>query len=304
MRVQFIQTSYGGVLRHTLVALPHDGARWSSSPSPSCILYGKGGGQLKASTLASTGPSTILSTAASAGASSLPMLASSDFERFEDYKIGPNAAGQWEWFTADKVSTGGVGILGNLQNAYEVSTTVESHDLLLRVSSGELSTVTRDCRATWSYTVAGPAPEKAPIERRVSDVFHVAKYAPRYSLTEAEVLQEIPAARQLINDAQRIDLIVKRLWHRRVLPDIAKLMRPGAVVSGEDCDELLLLAFQRWMVLRKPGEGATVRAEMLSDEYRVAMDELRNTLLDLDESGGTDDTEIPRGSATPRLLRG
>jgi len=304
MRVQFVQKDNGGILAHYMVDVPHDGSRWSSTPAPSVTLYDSGGGELVASTLASTGPSTRVSSGVSSGAAAIPLTSASGFERFEEYKIGPNNKGQWEWFTVDAVSTGGLGILGTLKNAYEVSTLVQSHRLSYRVSSGVLDTVARNCRAEWRYTAKGPPPAVAPIVREDSSIFHVAYYAPRYNLTESEVLQELPYARQLIDNDQRIDLIMRRLWERRVLPDIARMMEPGALVSGEQADELLLIAFQRWAILRKPGEAANERAEMLAAEYSQALESLRDTLVDLDESGGTDETETPRGPSTPRILRG
>ena len=301
MKVTFVQKDLGGILRHRMADLPHDGSRWSTSPAPAVTLYDRGGGELVASSAASTGPSTTLSSGVSSGAFALALTSVVDLERWQQYVIGPNDLGQWEETTLDGLSTGGGKALRPLQYAYEAGTTFKSHDLTFRVSSGVLESVARDCRATWRYTVKGPPPAEAPIEQKVSTTFHVAHYAPRYSLNADEVILRDPYADKVKGSNQRIDLLLRRLWESKVLPDIARMMPPGALVSGEDCDELLLLAWKHHSAV---AARQVVLAESFVDMYQSQLGLLERTLTDLDESGGTDDAEVVRGPMTPRLLRG
>lgn len=293
MKVAFLQLDLGGTLRHTMVSVPSDGSRWDSSPAPAVVLYGPGGGEIRASTAATLGASHTLSSAVSSGSSILPVSSSTGFERYRDVVIGPNALGQWEWGTIDGLGAT-VHLLDPLQYDYATSAQVQSHDLETIVTSADVGSVEHNCRAEWRYSVGS-------IPRRESTVFSVSRYAPRHGLNAADVAQEDPRVSEVIGSGQRVDLLIERLWERKVLPDIATLWRPGATVSGSDCDEALMAKVQETVArLARDFEAADHYREV----YRAALDGLRQSLIDLDQDGSQDDTEVPQGTHTIRMLRG
>jgi hypothetical protein len=137
------------------------------------------------------------------------------------------------------------------------------------------------------------------VERKESTLFIVSRHAPRLTLTSTQLLSEDPRARRLIGSNQRLDLLIKRTWERKVLPAIGAMWQPGALVSGEAAEEALVYAV-RWKLALDAKDNET--ADKLQALYRAALDRLKDSSIDLDEDNVAED-EV-RGAVTPRLYRG
>lgn len=295
MKVAFLQKDLGGVLSHTMVSLPSDGARWDDSPAPTVTLYDSSGGRILAAASADLGPSTTVDADAAAGGKTIPLTATTSIKRWDEYKVGPNATGQYEWVTVDAIASGvSVTVLNELKHTYADGDTFESHTMTDTISGSNVTSLRRNARAEWAYTVDG-------VQRKESTIFHVGLYVPRYGLTEEEVLGVEPRARHFVGSDQPLDRLIRWLFERELLPDISKIYNPGAIVSGEQLDKALLYKLREYMAdaaIEGDGEVAKSHAE----SYVGAIDELANSLLDVDEDGAAED-EPPRGAMAPRLLR-
>lgn len=293
MRVAFVQQNLGGVLEHTMVDVPHNGARWSSSPAPTVRLLDSAGGELHASTAATLGPSTTLSAPGYLGSTGLTLLTTTGLERWGEYLLGPNAGGEWQWITVVGVSTGGVKLAEKLEFAFSTGNAIKSHTMRYTVLASTVGSIARDCHAEWTYWCGG-------VKRQEHTLFHVSLYAPRLSLTASRFVEAFPRARRLKASNQDLDLLIRRVWQQHVLPDISRLYRPGAVVSGEMCERALVARVkQAFLEDQKEREAADRAAE----EYTAEIDLLREGLIDLDEDGQKSDAEVPRSLATPRIRR-
>ena len=294
MSIAFIQKSLGGKLTHTVADCGPDGGRWDSTTAPTVELYSKGGGVIVQSTTCTLGPSTVLTAAAAASQKTLALSTTASLERWRNYVIGPNISGQWEWVTVDAIATTAVTVVDDLLYAYSSGRTFKSHDMSVTLSAGDVTSVYRDCRAAWSYNLYG-------IARKDHTTFHVSLYAPRLALTAADIVQEYPRIHQVISSQQRIDLLIRRIWETRLLPDIGKVFSPGALISGELANEALLYRVVKHVLMQaRDFEGA----EHYDDLYMSALDSLRSNAVDADESGGVDDDEIIPGIRSPRIRRG
>lgn len=292
-KVAFVQLSVGGQIDHVMADLPHDGGRWDTSTTPAVVIYDSSGGELIASTAASTGPTTRLSTSTAAGVSTLPITSTSGWQRFEDVVIGPNIHGQWEWVTIVGVKTTALTIAPRTQYAYSTSDVVKSHRLFYAVAATTAAEVDRLRRAEWRYVVDG-------VERRESTEFHVSRYAPRLSLTAAAFLQEYPRGQRMIASHQDLDLLIRRVWFGRVLPDIARMIPPGAVASGAAIEAALIERVKAHLSEEAKDHDS---ADRYLETYKAELDGLRASLVDTDEDGSVDDTEIMPSVRTPRISR-
>jgi hypothetical protein len=294
MTVSFLQESLGGKLTHTVVDLGATGGRWDSTTAPTATFHGKGGGIIVSTRTCDLGPSTTLGAAAAASQKSLTIATTTDLVRWNNYVVGPNISGQWEWVTIDAIATTAVSVVDDLQYAYSSGDTFKSHDMSVTFTSADITSIYRDCYAAWSYNVDG-------ISRKDHTLFHVSLYAPRLSLSAADVVQEYPRAHQIISSQQKIGLLIKNIWESRLLPDLGRIVSPGALVSGETANEALLYRVVRHIMLQsRDFDGA----ELYDDMYKDAIDRLRSGLIDPDESGGVGDDETVRGVRTPRVRRG
>lgn len=294
MTVSFLQKSLGGKLTHTVADLGATGGRWDSTTAPTVVLYSKSGGVIVSTRTCDLGPSTTLSAAAAASQKSLTIATTAGLVRWNDYVIGPNISGQWEWVTIDAVATTAVSVVDDLKYAYSSGDTFKSHDMSVTLTAGDITSVYRDCYAAWAYKVGG-------ISRKDHTIFHVSLYAPRLSLTPADVVREYPRLHQILASQQKIGLLIKRIWETRLLPDLGRIVPPGALVSGEAANEALLYRVVRHIMLQARDIEV---AETYDDMYKDAIDRLRSSLIDPDESGGVGDDETVRGVRTPRIRRG
>ena len=105
----------------------------------------------------------------------------------------------------------------------------------------------------------------------------------------------------MLGPGQRLDLVIRREWERRVLPSIARIMPPGALVSGEAADELLLAAVCQRLTNAARDDDA---ADRWGARYETLLGGLGDTLTDFDEDGVVDPLEKPRSPRAPRLMRG
>ena len=78
-------------------------------------------------------------------------------ERFAEYTIGPSASGRWERCTTVAAGAGQVSLAAPLANAYAAGVEFKSHRLFYRVSSSTATSIERNCRAEWRYSVDGVA---------------------------------------------------------------------------------------------------------------------------------------------------
>lgn len=296
MRVQFVQKDSGGVLSHTMADLPASGARWDASPAPTVTLIDASGGSILASTAATALSSTSTSASVDAGATAISVVTTTGMARWDQWLLGPNASGQFEWVILDAINatTHAVTVVDPLLYTYGSSTVIKSHTLTYTVNASTAGSIARDCRAEWSYAVAS-------IGRKESTIFHVSLYAPRRGVTAADFLQIEPRALKLVGSNQRLDLLLKHIWESRVLPDIGKVVPHGGLQSGSAADDCLILATQAHLSMKAKEVEIS---EEYGRRYGQALEELRATALDPDEDGAKDDEEAVRSVFTPRLLRG
>ncbi|MCP3973184.1 MAG: hypothetical protein GY720_01685 [bacterium] len=295
MTIHFLQQEIGGTLEHVMKELPSDGARWDASPAPAVTLRTRDGGSLRASTAVSVGPSTTLSSAATVGARSVSLTLATGFARWEEYVIGPNVSGQWERVLADGIGSGTLTFLDPLVYAYGSGVTIKSHRLYSPVTGGTVGSVAWGAWAEWSYYVDS-------VRRKVATPFNVSRYAPRLEVTALDFLQTEPAARQMIGSDQKIDLMIRRRWEQVVLPDVAKILgSPGAMVSGEAVARAVIYSVQDLMYRT---DGNMERANDYAELYVNQLQEATDGMVDLDESGGQSETEIPPSAHSRRMRRG
>ena len=293
--MDFVQLDLGGVLVHTMVDVPHDGTRWAASPAPTVTLYHRGGGVLRDSATASTGPSLYVTSTAAADGRTIVCTTTTGLERWEQCYIRSTATGHWETVTVDKFTSTTVTILDPLRYSYSTGDYLESHRMTTTLSESDAGNVELNCWAQWAYTVDG-------VKRKESTVFHISRYAPRLSLTAAEAMQAEPRLRDMLGSDQRIELLLRRIWHKVILPDVSKMIgSPGGMVSGEAIEEAVLLKLQEY-VLRKSNQFEA--AAHYKELYSSQLDEMRLSVIDMDEDGGQARDETPRGARTPRVMRG
>jgi hypothetical protein len=291
----FLQTDLGGSLYHVMRELPSDGSRWDASPAPAVTLRTKDGGSLRASTAAELGPTTSVVSTALAGTTLIGIGVTTALRRWEEYVAGPNAAGEWERVRLDAVGSGYVKTLDPLVYSYSAGNTFKSCRLSTQVTAGDVATVEWLCFAEWRYAVDGQV-------RKVSTPFNVSRYAPRLNITALDVVQFDPAARQQVGSDQKIDLILRDLWERHVLPDVAKLLgSPGAMVTAEAVDAALLYKFEEYVYRQSRN---TERADKYAELYVNQLEEVSQGIVDIDQSGGQSDDELPPSPRSRRMVRG
>jgi len=260
------------------------------------VLYNDAGGAILASTASTTkGPTTTLSGAAAAEATQLTVSSSASFTRWVDLVVGPSSStGKWEWCTVAGVGTNTIYLAAPLANAYPTGTAVKSHEITYSVPKTACATVARNCRAEWRYYVDG-------IERRESTIYHVSEYAPRLSLTAAELIQVYPRAIRQVASHQALDLMIRRMWHRQVLPAIGRMYAPGAIVSGEVAEQALVSLVKAVLCEEaRDYESALIHRE----QYTGHLNEISQSMIDLNEDGVQTDAEQPRSLNSIRVLRG
>lgn len=294
MSTRFLQKDLGGVLKHTMRDLPGDGARWDSSPAPTVTLMARGGGELLASTAATLGGTYTTGGAISVGDTTISVNSTTGLSRWDEVVLGPNAAGQWEWKTLDGVSSTAIVFHEKAVYAYSTGKTLKSHTMSVEVTSGTVGSVSQNNYAEWHYAVDS-------VERKEHTLFHISLYAPRLSLTAARFLEEYPRALGMLGSNQKIDALIRRMWDTRVIPDIARIFHPGAMVSGEAAELALANKLKEFLENEAKNYDA---ADRYAVRYNHALDQIRDGLVDLDESGGVGDTEVVRSARTPRLIRG
>ena len=285
------------MLWHQHKDLPPDGARWDSSPAPTVTLYNKSGGELRAVTTASLGPTTTLASSVVAGARAIGISDTTSLRRWEEYHIGPNAAGEHEWVRLDSVGNGYVKALDPVVYAYSSGNALQSHRMSTLVTTGTTGSVEWSCFAVWSYYVDA-------VLRNVSSEFHISHYAPRLNVTEIDWLQHNPGLRQLIGRDQKPGLILRDLWHQVVLPDVAKLLgSAGAMVAGEAVDRAVLYRADEYIYRQA---NNMERADVCAEQYTNQLEEIAAgiNIIDVDESGGQSDDELPPSPRIQELLRG
>lgn len=293
---EFLQIGAGGVLSHTMVDVPSDGTRWDASPAPTVTLHHRAGGVIGTASTAATTVAAVAVTSATAGAKAITLSTSTTaLERLEEYMLGPNAAGQWEWVTIDGVSSTAVTVLDDLRYSYTSEASLTDHRMKLTVTEGDASSPETGCFAAWAYYVDG-------VLRIEHTTFAISRYAPRQSLTAAEAIGVFPRLIELLGSNQRVEVVLRRLWRRHVLPDVAKILgASGAVVAGESLEQAHLYKLGEQLAREAKDHES---AERYSELYSAALDEMRTTVTDIDEDGGQSDDETPRGRRTPRMLRG
>lgn len=295
MTIHFLQLDKGGSLSHEMRDVPSDGARWDASPAPTVTLYTRTGETIRALTTVSLGPTTTLASDVAADAKAIGIGTTSSLRRWEEYVIGPNASGEWERVRLDSIGPTWVKALDPLVYAYSSGNTFKSHRMSTVVSTTHTATVEFYCYADWAYTVDGLA-------RRTATDFCVSRYAPRLNITALDAVQFDPAARDQIGSNQKIDLVLRDLWERHVLPDVAKrLGSPGAMVSSERVDAAMLYRFAEH--LYRQGRN-TERADKYAELYTNQLEEIALGVVDLDEDGGQSADEVPASPRVCVMLRG
>lgn len=295
MTYHFLQKDLGGSLWHVMRDLPADGARWDDTPAPAVTLYSRDGGTIRASTAVSVGPLTTVASSVAAGTTVIGIGTTTALRRWEEYVIGPNAAKEWERCKLDAVGGSYVKTLDPLVYSYSAGNEFKSHRLSTQVTTGNCGTVELNCWAEWSYAVDGQT-------SKVSTPFNISRYAPRLNITALDVVQFDPAARDQIGPDQKIDLILRDIWERHVLPDVAKLLgSPGAMVTSESVDAALLYRFEEHVY--RQGRN-TERADKYAELYAKQLEEVSSGIVDIDQSGGQDDDEIPPSPRSRRMVRG
>jgi hypothetical protein len=290
----FLQVDLGGSLSHVMKDNPSDGARWDATPAPSVILRTRSGGVLRGSTDVTLGPTTTVGSAAVAGTTLIGVGVTSALRRWEEYVIGPNAAGEWERIRLDAVGATYVKTLDELMYSYSSGNSLKSHRMSTTVTAGTVGAVEINCWAEWRYAVDEQI-------RKESTRFHVSRYAPRLTVTALDAVQYDPAFRDQIGSNQRIDLLLKTVWENYIKPDITKVLgSPGAIISGEAVHEATLLRAEEY--LYRQGRN-TERADKYHELYVDKLEEIVLGPVDLDQSGGQAQDEIPAGIRSRPMVR-
>ena len=279
-----------------MVDVPHDGARWTGTPT--VTVYDRGEGEIVASANADVGPTTTTDAVAGpaqSDATALPVTSESDFRRWETIWIGPNSSGEWEDNVVEKVATGQLGTLYDLQYDYASGVTVKSHRMSVTLTSGSADSVYVRARATFLYTVDG-------IAREVSETFHIAEHVPRHTVTPSDLRSLSPRVQLTKSSKQRLTRLIQQMWTRHVLPDLSGSFDPGAVVDGSALDQALIYRVLEHLALESK---ATEEREEYRSLYlsRIAAG-LQVTSVDLDQSGGEEDGEFALSPHVARLMRG
>jgi hypothetical protein len=293
--VHFLQLELGGDLWHHLRDLPSDGARWDADVTPLVRLNHRNGGVIRASTSCSVGPLTTVGSSVAAGTTLIGITTTGALRRWDEYVIGPNAAGEWEWCRLDAIGSGYVKTLDPLVYSYSAGNAFKSHRLSTRVTTAHVGSVELNCWATWSYTVDGQA-------RRTQTSFNISRYAPRLNVTETHILQFDPAAREQIGSDQKLDPIIRFCWENYVLPDVAKLLgSPGAMVAPDAVDAAVLYRVEEYIYRQSRN---TERADKYAELYVRQLEEVSSSIVDIDQDGGQSDGEVPPSPRARQMLRG
>lgn len=289
MGVQFVQVGKGGTITY------HAPTRWDATPAPTVTLYGPEGGELVASGNATLGPTTTLDGAAAAGATTVPLTATTGVVVGEQYKI-TNATGEHEWVTVEAISSGvSVTVRDPLRYTYASTDVFCSTKLSVAMSSTQAAAPYRNCYARWVYSVGA----QSQID---TSIFHVTRWAARLTLTSQDILRREPRAIDLLGSRQDIDELIQDIWENEILEELAQSCDPGALLSGETLRMATLYRVIAEMYLHSQDAE---HSDALMAMYRAVWERVLHTApIDVDQSGSVSSDDIVRPAWTGRLFRG
>ena len=260
-----------------------------------CTLYSPGGSELQASTTATKGASTTLDAAAAAGQKTVPVTATTGIA-VGDVLWPVNALGQTEPVVVDGV-TSGVSITArhNLRHAYASNDVIASRRLSVAVLAASIGTSYKNCRARWSYS------SSLTQAHSEDQVVHVSTYAPRCTVTEADVLRRLPQARNWTTPEQTIDDLVASVWAGEVLVDLAVAWDPTSVISGDSAHVATVHRVAAQLAL---ANGKLEQYDRWLEEYRQALSQaVSEAPRDTDDDGSSED-ETATSLDVVQLVRG
>jgi hypothetical protein len=301
--IAFVQYGVAGVLEH-YVSRPID-ASGDGVTDPTCTLLWPSGSEMQAEDDCDVGPTSSLGAAAAAGTYDLTVTDTTDMA-VGDVLWLTNSDGQSEPIIAHAVtpSTEGEGEGGGedgevesrheLEYSYAEDDVIASRRLRIDVLAASMTTCSRDCRARWTYQSGG-------VTYSEETVFHVSRYAPRCTVTEADVLRRHPQARQWVAPRQPLGDLVEEIWRREVLTDLSAIYTPTAIISGEALHTATILRVAAQLALNN---GQLELYDRWHAEYRGALDQAVSVSpVDTDDDGSSDD-EQRYSARVVRLLRG
>lgn len=298
MPVKFVQVSRGGVVGHEVS--DHAPYTWDTNSSTAAIvtvtIRDSTGGELVASSAATRGPKTTISANASAQATTISVTAATGISQGDVLLIGPNASGQWEWITVDGVnsSTLVLTLRDRLQYAYASGVAVKSPKVTKSLTATNCDTTRRNCRAEWAYTANGVACTE-------TSLFHMSVWNPRLTLRDQDVLIRQPRAIDVLGTRQRLSQLIRDVWERDILEDVAARMDPAGLVDGDALRQAHLYRVLMEIALMA---GDSDGRDRYGAQYKSAFDRaLAGTLADTDGDGAISDSDIIRPAWTGVLRR-
>lgn len=298
MAVKFVQVSRGGTVHHDVV--DHAPSLWDiatvASNSVRVTIYDATGGELVAVSNATRGPSTTLTASASADATTITVVSATGISADDVMLLGPNASGQWEWTTVDGVnaSTLTITLRDGLRHAYESGVAIRSPRISKTLTATNCDTTRANCRAAWLYEVG----DQAIVE---TSIFHMSVWAPRLTLRDQDVLVRQPRAVDILGTRQRLTQLIRDVWERDVLEEVAARFDPAGLVDGDALRQAHLYRVLMEIALMA---GDTDGRDRYGAQYRAAFDRaLASTLADTDGDGQIGDDDIIRPAWTGVLRR-
>ncbi len=260
-----------------------------------CTLLSPSGGELQAAVTATKGPSTTLDGAAASGQKTIPVTATTGIN-VGDVLWPVNALGQTEPVIVDGVTANtSITARHKLRFTYASADVIASRRLSVAVAAVSLGKAYKNCRARWSYSSSASA-------THVEDqVVHVSTYAPRCTVTEADVLRRLPQARDWTSPQQPLDDLIASVWGSEVLVDLACAWGPESIISGDSLYVATILRVAAQLCL---SNGQLEHYDRWLEEYQKALAQcISEAPRDTDDDGASDD-EAATALDVVQLVRG
>ena len=223
MRHTFVTKGLGGTLTHYL------SRSIDSGNTPTVTLLQSSGATIVASQNATKGPSTTLDGAAAAGATTVPVAATTSINVGDRLWL-INTAGQSEEVVVASVTAGASFTTRNkLKYTYASGDTVASRKVSVAITAEQATTVLKNCQARWAYESGSQAYAE-------QSTFHISYFSPTCGVTEATILRYDPRVVNYIDASQDLQDIIDEVFYDVVLGRVALLMTPGSLISGSVLD--------------------------------------------------------------------
>ena len=208
--MRWVQQGAAGTITFDLPSRP--------SGAGTARVVNAGGAELTTPTPSLNSVNTTTSTNAAAGATGLTLTSGTGVTAGRRYLLGGSEDVGGERVLVAAVSGAAVTLARPLSKAVASGATFQSSRIEVAVSTACTATVARQHRVEWTDPTSG---EVLPYP------FDVTRYAPRSSLTSAELLDLDPSLRKRLASGTWLPAVIERAWEQLLFDLASKERHPG-----------------------------------------------------------------------------